>query len=310
MIMNRNTLKTCLIGASCTLGLFSISAALAGGPGQYDEPTRMHHFSIYGEGMFTKASEDGAFAITETAPTPDAVLHHQAETAFGGSVGASYKFHNRSDIRAEYFYLPGKFGDVAHAAAGGTDNYTMKLTYQGVNVDLGQNWNPVTKLTLHFFTGLAYRHSEHTSNHPYVDSGQYYGTSGNSKFSGWGPRFGIDSTYNYFTWKDFGLNLIANAALTLPYGTMKADAKKNASDAVHTENIEKFAPEIAAKLGLQINRDFNSFWLGLGAGYNVYHVINNEIDTDALGNKANSAMGFKFHDTTFYGPYIRLNARF
>ena len=69
-------------------------------------------------------------------------------------------------------------------------------------------------------------------------------------------------------------------------------------------------PELAGNIGLQLNQQFSStFWGGLELGYRVIHLMKSDMDVTAL-TSSGAAAGYKFDDTTFFGPYVRLSVLF
>lgn len=305
-----------LLLASSAICLLT-SSVFAGGPGTFDAPAQIKHFNVYGEGMLVRATEEAGFISgVSTSPTTVKIIHFPSKSSFGGTIGGSYLFDNQSDIRAEFTDYTGKFEDTSDEQA--TPNtVSYKTTYEAVNLDLGQNWHPVQKLNLHFFTGLAYRNLSDDASYlktPTIDAYRGVNYIGKSTFKGWGPRFGIDSNYHYFNW----LSLIANASISFPYGDMDLGHTKYIADNQNKEQIftgdgiDKFVPELAGNTGLQFNHDFGSIWAGLEVGFRVTHLMNASLDRHSTNDKgtAPETSGFLFNDISYYGPYLRLSVRF
>ena len=103
-------LKKTLAAAGFTIGILTATTALAGGPGEFDAPQKLQHFNLYLEGMMPYATEENTlYAWDVSKATLISTAHLNSKAGFGGTVGASYIFDNKSDVRAEYTYLPGKY---------------------------------------------------------------------------------------------------------------------------------------------------------------------------------------------------------
>lgn len=315
--MKRRSLP--LLLASSAICLLT-SSLFAGGPGNFDAPAQIKHFNVYGEGMLVYPTENGSYLYTTNKGTTDTstIVHFPHKSDLGGTIGGSYLFGNQSDIRAEWTDYTGKFKDTSDGSTP-PNPFSYKTTYEAVNLDLGQNWHPVSKLNLHFFTGLAYRHltddvtGENTSASQY----SFVNVIGKTTFSGWGPRFGIDGDYHYLSW----LDVIANASMSLPYGGMdinhlsiqRMSGEDPSKVNIHKNDIHLFIPELAGNTGLQFSHNFGNIWTALEVGYRVTHLMNASLDRLSVLSKKTldpEQVGFHFHDMTYFGPYLRLSVRF
>lgn len=159
----------------------------------------------------------------------------QAQSNLGFTLGSGYTFDNQSDIHVEYFHFNPRTKDMVLAFNNNNlGTIYTRDTYQGVNVDLGQSFQPTEKLTLRAFTGLAWRSYENQLNGWNENIGNHYvPMKNNGRFSGFGPRFGMDGCYHFRP----QLALVAGTALSMPYGQLKATIHEGGN---YNNNLMRF----------------------------------------------------------------------
>lgn len=296
--------KTCALGGLLALSL----SAFAGGSTEV-VAQKSSHFNVYAEGIWVRATENHNYVLTDASPDPDEVRILQAQSNLGFTLGAGYTFDNQSDIHVEYFHFNPRTKDMAliHNNNNLGTIYTRD-TYQGVNVDLGQSFHPTEKLTLRAFTGLAWRSYENQL-HGWNNNiaGQYISMKNNGKFSGFGPRFGMDGCYHFRP----QLALVASTALSMPYGQLKATRHKgdNNNDNLVGFQLDQLMPEIATRLGLKTAFDMGGTHLALESGVKMVHLFNATTTFDSA-EFSGSTHDIVHQDVSFWGPYVRLGAQF
>lgn len=216
-----------------------------------------------------------------------------------------------------------------------TSNLDVKM--DAVDLDVGQYVNVGTRLQMRFFGGLRAARVEQNITNSYgavydianvsnnaLNTASYSESDvSNSKFTGIGPRFGVDSSYH--VWDCFGI--VAHVAASLLVGqvdtttngsaTISIDPNPSAdilpvslSGGTNVDNQNRVVPVLDAKLGLDYTFEFqNRSSLSIEAGWQVTQYIdavdqyqNNIGNFGGLGNnqQTTSSIGFQ-------GPYLSLN---
>lgn len=212
---------------------------------------------------------------------------------------------------------------------------TVDSKLDTVDLDVGQYVNFGTRLEARFFGGLQFSRVEQDTDNDYsafyTDNDVPADTLAineddqfNSKFTGVGPRFGVDTSYNI--WNCFGV--VGHVAGALLVGKVDNDNQSsdlnatftdgdddpatvvNFSDDIDTEsdNTWRVVPTFDAKLGLNYTWLFqNQSALTLEAGYQVTEFFN-VVDTfQTTGVGILSSATRETTDVGFDGPYLSLN---
>lgn len=221
----------------------------------------------------------------------------------------------------------------------------VKTQLDAIDLDVGQYVDVGTRLEMRLFAGLRFAEvrSDQTINSAYEIPGVNAVAIGavadreelNSKFTGVGPRVGIDSVYHIGNC--FGI--VGHASMSLLVGQTQNNGNRNIDMAplpdnedlpnrsLHSDtNVDdstRVVPALDAKLGLNYSHEFdNESVLTLEGGYQVTQYIDavDRIDSgvDALeivhegvsgdGPLAIPANATRTtHSVGFHGPYLSLN---
>lgn len=212
-------------------------------------------------------------------------------------------------------------GNVMPAFSGetGTAASNVGFYYNAVDLDVGQYVSMGTRLQTRLFAGLRYAELKNNIIDSYTDidddNGTVYNTETDtfdSKFTGIGPRFGVDASYHVSSC--FGV--VGHLAAALLVGRVQSSSTVNSSglditDAVasaNPDNYTRVVPAFDAKLGfdysLPIQNDASR--LTIEAGYQVTQYVdaidraNINVTNDNTITRTTSGIGFN-------GPYINLN---
>ncbi|MFT3741833.1 MAG: Lpg1974 family pore-forming outer membrane protein [Gammaproteobacteria bacterium] len=222
-------------------------------------------------------------------------------------------------------------GDV-----GATSDVDSKL--DTVNLDVGQYVNFGTRLQTRFFGGLQFSRVEQDTHNTYsafytdnlIPPATFSFTEDDdldSKFTGVGPRFGVDTSYNI--WNCFGLAAHVSGALLvgklndtdqdtnlnaiLSFPTGGGTTVLNFNDNIDTDtndNDWRVVPTFDAKLGLNYTWLFqNQSALTLEAGYQVTRFFD-VVDTYQVNNSGLGVLTGIDRETTnvgYDGPFLSLN---
>lgn len=212
-----------------------------------------------------------------------------------------------------------------------TGNGDLSTKYDAVDLDAGQFLDIGTRLRVRMFGGLRFARVQSNVSDFYSAAYQvnvvppvtllFTETDNlNSKFTGVGPRFGLDTSYHIANC--FGI--VGHVAGALLVGNTKTDTNQYFAFAVSpapgtvftsqlntdTDSSTRVVPALDAKLGLDYTYIFeNQSMLSLEAGYQwtqyidaVDRINNNAINAIGLGTvtRTTSSVGFD-------GPYLTLN---
>lgn len=228
---------------------------------------------------------------------------------------------------------------------------TVETKLDAIDLDVGQYMDVGTRLRMRLFGGLRFARvsSDLSSEFHQNSSGAYINFPGitftntfsineqlNSKFTGMGPRVGVDSVYH--VGNCFGV--VARAAVALLVGETQSDGKFTSSS-THTDlpndsltvlqfaaartlnsaDSDRIVPVLDAKLGLNYSFTFdNQSMLTIEAGYQATQYVD-AIDRLDIQSEAPNAypenpsapvpVPVSFTRTTssigFGGPYLSLN---
>jgi len=237
----------------------------------------------------------------------------------------------------------GPFSTVVNNTFDPTANSTSSFKYDQVNLDMGQYLDVGTRLRLRMFGGLSYARVQDDLSNNYSagydvatyfvppqpfnpilladDVLNYYETANiDSKFTGIGPRFGIDSSYHLGNCFGF----VGHVAGALYVGKVDSSTTQNFTitdldllDTVGTQTILdsgvntttdnqwRVVPAFDAKLGLDytyIAQNKGEFTVEAGYQWTQFIDAVDRLNNTALGgvSKTTSSVGFD-------GPYLTLN---
>lgn len=230
--------------------------------------------------------------------------------------------------------LPNASTVLVSAANASVDN-----TLDSVDLDVGQYMDVGTRLRMRLFAGLRFaRVSSDLSTDfivlensggttPLVTEETRWNEEFNSKFTGVGPRFGVDSVYHL----GYCFGLAARASAALLFGETQSDSKlswneidrsdgttiSNFHRTIDSDDSDRVVPVLDGKLGLNYTYTFeNQSLLTIELGYQAVQYIDAierldaSIDT-SVGSTSPADVSVPVRRTTsgigFSGPYLSLN---
>ncbi len=200
----------------------------------------------------------------------------------------------------------------------GTATSNVSVNYDAVDLDVGQYMSVGTRLQTRLFAGLRYAYIKQNITDFYSDistSGTVFNLETdtfNSKFTGIGPRLGIDTAYH--VGNCFGV--VGHIAAALLVGRVETTSGVNASGlditnavvSVTTDNQTRVAPAFDAKLGVDyswpIRNDAQRFTIE--AGYQVTQYID-AIDRLYVNVTNGNTVTRTTSGVGFNGPYLSLS---
>ncbi len=331
-------------------------------------------FEINVEGLFLKPSNSdldyGAVSIlnSSTNDSQNNLLTVKPGTDFGWGVGIGYIFpdsgndvrlnwtefnHTDTDMTVPHYYNPDdddsfdnylitpfqtfRFfsGDVVSATG------QAKFKLNAVDLDAGQYIDVGNRLQLRPFAGLRFARLESNLKGHYVNNENelhidenYEDDALNSRFSGMGPLFGADATYNM----GGGVSVVGHVATALLVGSTEssaslvesssptsnaltinanlavqppATAHHDASSSIKSSGITRVVPALEAKLGLNYSYKFEcDSVMTFEGGYKVTEYIDvvDRIKTDFVFKGA-SVFRRTTNSVGFSGPYVKLSVK-
>jgi hypothetical protein len=200
-------------------------------------------------------------------------------------------------------------------------NSSADFKYDAIDLDVGQYLSIGTRLQTRLFAGLRYAQVKNdlTDNYAGVSTSDVkfvYTQSEvyNSKFTGIGPRFGVDAAYH--VGNCFGV--VGHVAAALLVGRVESSSSlgyyqlntgattpSTSSFSTTSDNQTRVVPAFDAKLGFDYSIPFNNdaSRLTFELGYQATQYVD-AIDRlgvgDSAGSRTTSGVGFN-------GPYLNLN---
>jgi hypothetical protein len=242
--------------------------------------------------------------------------HNDAKFKFGYGVTVGYTMPNTAnDIEVSYNRYDSKRQEDSFQDAdelnGGAAAFQVKL--DRVDLLLGQYINVGSNLQLHLKGGLSYAKLSYVDGIATLRTEGIYtdaqATASESKFKGFGPTLGLDSTY---TFGQTGFGVVAGLSTSmlvgkLDYTSVDTDVMiDNSSQEVISAHANasqlpsksQIVPVLGAKLGLTYERSINdAYKLGVEAGYKADSYLKVGQDNEVRQNKS---------DLTIAGPYLKL----
>ena len=295
-------------------GLATASAAYAAvptgsAPFQVTVPNLKAGPSFTLEGLFLRpTSSDLGYANTTDSNSNSQSHVLTPGYGLGFGVGVGYVFpESGNDVQINWQH----FNHSTTTDPVGTDSLTSvssdgTFKFDTIDLDVGQYLDIGTRFQTRLFAGLRYAAlkqdvSNTTSSAASALSDASSSVVDNvSKFTGIGPRLGVDATYHINN--SFGV--VSHLATGLLIGNVDNDSTTTATPATFNGNSTNTAdtqtrvvPEIDAKLGFDYTVPFKdqASSMTVEAGYQVTQYI------DAIDSK-NSTGGIGFN-----GPYLNLN---
>ncbi len=345
--MKKLTLGIAAVGLAASLGAY---AALPTGaaPFQINIPNLKSGFMFNLTGMYARATNsDLDYAVVADSTITNVVNANvysvKPKYGFGFKIGVGYVFPNSgNDLQLAYTHFNKSDSNSASAAAGqflgpidfpflfgpiaadesASANGSADFKYNAFDIDVGQYVNVGTRLQMRFFGGFRYASIDDNFNSVYTfaepanpGNNASLGVNFSSDMVGFGPRFGVDSTYHIGNC--FGVVVNISSALLvsrIKTGTQAVVNGALSPQVLNTpftvnlrgDDVNRIVPNLEGKLGLDYSFPFNSSVFSVEAGYQVSHYFN-AIDRVSAGSGLHV-----YRKTTGFGidgPYLSLNLK-
>lgn len=230
-------------------------------------------------------------------PVTNRISHRDlnADWDWGFKLEGSYHFSTGNDININWYHFDNNFDHRA-------DQFTRLRTdvkWDAVNAEFGQHVNFGEFKNIRFHAGAQYARIRHNmrprTTGAFVNGFDFAQGSLQAKFNGFGPRAGLDMSYDWAN----GFAIYGNAAAAVLVGTSSFDLVSAPLFGAFSSHGSKTAmvPELEGKLGAKYSYPMATGMLTLDGGYmwvnyfNAQHfVFDNVAETD-----------FAMH-----GPYVGL----
>ncbi len=361
--MKRVSIGLAVVGLAASASALAATSTGAA-PFQVTVPNLTPGFSFTATGLYAEpTSTNTDYAVTNYATstsngnsTNNALSSNvqsvKPDYGFGFGLGIGYIFPNSgNDVQLNWTHFDNSYSNGVSAGTTGsivspvfsndnfapftTANAQVKFNYNAVDLDVGQYVNMGTRLQTRLFGGLRFAQLEQNFSANYsgteadefsADTSTMSGTI-NSKFTGVGPRMGIDSTYHIVN----GFGVVGQVAVSALVGRVKSNASQvtnNTStyDGINTNirntnigsnNVTRVVPGVDGKLGLDYSMPFkNGSMFNIEAGYQVSYYANvfDSFAASSAGSVENIAAPYS--NSTFNrvsnsfglsGPYLSVN---
>lgn len=336
-----------LIAAINTYAAVSTSSA----PSYTSIPNLKSGFEFTAEGFYltpVNSDLDYAAVINSTLSSTNTASMQKIKPGYGLGfrIGAGYIYPNSgNDVRLSWMHL--NTSDSQSITAGDGQAITppfntannflgfvtfnqgqgsAKFNYDAIDLDAGQFVNFGTYLQMRMFAGLRYANIKRNLFSGIYDTvyKQTFDINNYSRFSGLGPRAGIDAAYqvsNHFgIVSHIGVALLLGKIKTAAYiyaeggSSLPGASLGNAVDLI-ADNVYRILPGIDAKLGVNYSYQLaNNSVFTVEAGYQVTQYWNaidrlnftgptspNSLNITSI-NRVSSGIGL-------YGPYLSVNLK-
>lgn len=213
--------------------------------------------------------------------------------AWGFKLEGSYHFNTGNDFNINWYHYNKKtthtfntFSETFRIQVPFTTS--VKPQWDAVNFELGQHVDFGEFKDIRFHGGFQYLHLTHDI----VDINRLTGTSYYSdfKFNGFGPRVGMDLSYNVNT----SFAIYANGAAALLTGDNKLNGDPAITGFPVSASKWSTVPELEIKTGAKLNYSLVNSVVTFDVGYMWINYFNAQFATTALPEESNVA---------FSGPY-------
>lgn len=307
--MKKLTLALATIGLTTSLTVFA-SAPTGAQPFQVVVPDVKSGFDFTLTGLYLRpTASDTQLFFVQTYENNTFTNHYDDpgySPAFG--LGFGYVFKNSgNDMRVNWTHLNSSDDDSASGEIiqpigtfTGTASSTVKFKYDAVDLDFGQYLSMGTHMQTRWFAGLRFAQITQDQSTLYTGEERSNATVTNSsKFTGIGPRFGVDG--NYYLGHNFGF--VAQFAGSLLVGSVESNAAETGLNAGSIDNPSesRVVPALDGKLGLDYSKMMNNGSnFTVEAGYQVSEYFNAADTFDTVSwSTTTSNVGFQ-------GPYLSL----
>lgn len=353
--MKKSNLGLALIGLAIQVLPFAYAHATpklnGAAPFEINIPSLAPGFEFSGTGYWLQPTASNVYYSVLTTPLPipspswrNKAIDHKHSWSYG--LVARYIFPcSGNDIRLSWDYLNttdsnttvasntqfvapiyevGPPGGQIRAISG-----RIKFNYDVINLDAGQFVNIGCRhIQLRLFGGLSGVYIKQEFNNVYRDNGPTFVVheENDSKYTGVGPRFGVDTTY----YLGCGFGVVGHIAGSLYVGKLESDTHftsvSNALAAlgipvnhqrISADDTTQVVPSLDAKLGLNYAYQLCNTTLTVEAGYFVASYINainqfhpsSVVTAIELGTVAVATMGQTHSNFGVNGPYITFSVK-
>lgn len=216
---------------------------------------------------------------------------------WGFKLEGSYHFSTGNDVNINWYHYSRDTDLVTRTRLITNFDYQLRTNakWDAINLEFGQHVDFGAFKDIRFHAGVQYARIQHELN-AYTVAGDNF-LNGTTRFNGFGPRTGLDMTYNL----EHGLAVYGNAAAALLVGSSRFSSVEPGpllfiglpAGANGTKNA--MVPELEAKLGAKYNYTMASGNLALDVGYLWANYFN-----------ANHALPTVESDFALQGPYVGL----
>lgn len=263
----------------------------------------------------------GNFSIEEALPAGDFVAYGDADPrwTWGFKLEGIYLFSTGNDLNLNWTHLGRRSERAVFAydidfllddvlvALEGTQVLYVRPRWDAVNLEFGQHVDFGEFKDIRFHAGVQYARISTNTTLNLVDADAVPITgvelTGNSRYNGFGPRLGMDMSYNIGN----GLAVYGNGAAAILAGTSKLNQTAVVVDttgtavaaATRTTDHTAIVPELEAKLGITYGYAMPSGELTLDLGYMWVNYFNAQQFAGLSGGRHYSDFGVQ-------GPYLGL----
>jgi hypothetical protein len=313
--MKKLTLALATIGLTTSLSVFA-SAPTGAQPFQVMVPDIKSGFDFTLTGLYLKptASNNQLFYAETEKNNVDTNYSNEPGDHPAFSLGMGYVFKNSgNDVRLNWTHLHSSddsstTGNIVNPnfSAPLIANSTVKFKYDAVDFDFGQYLSLGTRMQTRWFAGVRFAQINQDQTTSYAPKPTDLAPSGsiadNSKFSGIGPRLGVDG--NYYLGKGFGF--VTQLAGSLLVGNTESNTTwltENPST-VDNPSQSRVVPALDGKLGVDYSKAMrNGSHFAIEAGYQISEYFN-AIDRNTTAWSSDGSNTFTSSNIGFQGPYL------
>jgi hypothetical protein len=256
-------------------------------PGNVTVPCESTAFDVAIHALYLKPSYTGAFAYPANSAGDSLYHDFDHDYQWGFRLEGSYHFNTGNDLTVNWTYWSHDY----FVNPDNVNSWDWKPKFNQVNVEMGQHVDFGEMKNIRFHGGVQYARVDYT-NHwagsvPQIPGNDVVNVQDASKFNGFGPRAGVDMSYDFGN----GFQLYANSATALLVGDGDFNVSAGAAGAftVSGGSHSRVVPELEAKLGAKYTYAMASGDLTGDIGYmwqnyfNAQHVTTLESDFGVHG---------------------------